>query len=656
MLRVGIDTGGTFTDFMFYQDGEIHVRKVQSTPKNPAQAVLQGLEGWNRPSDVQDIVHGSTIATNTMLERKGARTALITTKGFEDILEIGRQTRSQLYNLFVEKTEPLIPRRYSFGLEERTLHTGKILKKVDIASLKDIVQQMEEENIESIAICLLFSYVNPDSELAIFEELKKTGIPISVSHRILPEYREYERCSTTVVNAYISPIMEKYISDLDESISNARLSMMQSNGGCISAERAKEEPVRIILSGPAAGVVGAFKIAKACGKQRIITLDMGGTSTDVSLCHTGLVTTTESAIDNVPIKVPMVNIHTVGAGGGSIAHIDEGGSLRVGPESAGADPGPICYGRGNNVTVTDANLFLGRLLSEFFLGGDMVLNSRRTERFITEFASRLGISPHRAAEGIIEVANVTMERAIRVVSVEKGYDPEDFTLVAFGGAGGLHACALAKGLCIPRVLIPKNPGLLSAFGMLASDVVKDYSKSIMISSEKLNVEEIDALFKPLIDKGMDEMFHEGISVDSIIVEKSLDMRYVGQSYEIFTSFCDDYIEKFNERHQALYGYNDDKRACEIVNIRIRMIGAASKPTIKKRQLQGKSPAAALVGQKRVFYGGEYLPFDIYLRERLTPGNRLCGPAVLVEYSSTVLLPPDFSCNVDRYGNLNLENR
>ncbi len=651
MLRVGIDTGGTFTDFIFYQDGEIHIMKIPSTPKNPAEAVLSGLNQWKGSPDGRQVIHGSTIATNTLLERKGAKTALITTMGFEDVLEIGRQTRSQLYNLFVRKTRPLVPGKLRFGVEERTLHTGETLKKLDVASVQDMVRKLKEEDVESIAICLLFSYANPHNELALLQGLKEMEIPVSVSHRILPEYREYERCSTTVVNAYVYPIVERYISYLETRITDGRLSIMQSNGGYISAKRAKEEPIRTVLSGPAAGVVGAFEIAKASGYSNIITLDMGGTSTDVSLCNAGLGITTESEISGVPVKVPMINIHTVGAGGGSIAHIDEGGSLRVGPQSAGADPGPVCYCRADNLTVTDANLYLGRLVPGYFLGGDRALCLDNAKKAFKKLASSLCISTQKTADGIIDVANATMEGAIRVVSMEKGYDPREFTLVSFGGAGGLHACALARGLSIPRVLIPKNPGLLSAYGMLLADVVKDYSQSVLIRIDELKTEEIDALFKPLIERGMDEMSREKISVGSLLLEKCVDMRYVGQSYEILVPFNEAYVARFNELHETVYGYSDEKRPYEIVNLRVRMVGGVSKPSLKKGRSKGESPASALVGQERVVYRGESIPFDLYLRERLCPGNRLEGPAILVEYSSTLFLPPDFTCDVDLYGNL-----
>ncbi|MDY7034463.1 MAG: hydantoinase/oxoprolinase family protein [Thermodesulfobacteriota bacterium] len=651
MFRVGVDTGGTFTDFILHKDNEIHIRKIPSTPKNPADAVLKGLNIWKNVAGERQIVHGSTVATNTLLERKGAKTALITTKGFEDILEIGRQNRLHLYNLFVEKRTPLVHKRYRFGVDERTAHTGEILRKADPPSFHQTLLEIQEKGIESIAVCLLFSYANPHNECIICEMLERTGIPISVSHRILPEYREYERCTTTVVNAYISPKMEQYITYLEENIESRDLNIMQSNGGFISAKRAKEEPIRTILSGPAAGVIGAFDTAKEVGYDKIITLDMGGTSTDVSLCSGQPGITTESSIDSIPIKVPMINIHTVGAGGGSIAHIDEGGSLKVGPKSAGADPGPACYGRGEALTVTDANLYLGRLLSDSFLGGEMSLDSERVEILMREFASRLGLSPQRAAEGIIEVVNATMERAIRVVSIEKGHDTREFILVSFGGGGGLHACELAESLSIPRVLIPKNPGLLSAFGMLVADVVKDYSKSVLIRTDSTDMEEIEEIFQPLLDKGIKEMSSENISMENLVVERHVDMRYIGQSFEISVPFQKDSINDFNALHRSMYGYSDTERPCEIVNVRVRMVGAESRPKQKPRKLQGRSPESAPIEKRMVIYEGEHIPFDVCLREKLYPGNRVQGPAIIVEYSSTLLLPPDFFCDVDMYENL-----
>jgi N-methylhydantoinase A len=651
VFRVGIDTGGTFTDFVLYKDGEIHIRKIPSSPKNPADAVLKGLKIWENVSGERQVIHGSTVATNTLLERKGAKTALITTKGFEDILEIGRQNRAQLYNLFVDKVVPLVQKRYRFGVEERTIGTGEILKQADPASFADIIQNIQQEGIESIAICLLFSYANPKNECIIYKSFAKTGISVSVSHRILPEYREYERCSTTVVNAYISPIMERYISHLEANIGSGDLCIMQSNGGFISAKKAKEKPIRTVLSGPAAGVVGAFEVAKAAGYDKIVTLDMGGTSTDVSLCYENLMITTESSIDCIPINIPMINIHTVGAGGGSIAFVDEGGSLRVGPRSAGADPGPVCYGRGVDLTVTDANLYLGRLLPDYFLGGDMVLDSIRVEKLMGEFGSHLNLSPHRTAEGIIDVVNAAMERAIRVVSIEKGYDTREFALVSFGGGGGLHACELAKSLSIPQVLIPKNPGLLSAFGMLICDVVKDYSQSVLIRDEGMQFEEIEEMFAPLIDQGVEEMSAEHIPLERLSIERSLDMRYVGQSYEISIPFKEDYIDRFNKLHKKAYGYSDVERPCEIVNLRVRIVGNLSKPKLKEERLKGENSASASLGQRIITYKGESIPFELFIRKKLSAGNRVEGPAIILEYSSTVLVPPGFSCNVDRFGNL-----
>ena len=651
VFRVGIDTGGTFTDFILLKDGEVHILKVPSSPKNPADAVLKGLNKLGSGFGRRQIIHGSTVATNTLLERKGAKTALISTNGFEDVLEIGRQNRPHLYNLFVEKTPPLIDEGCRFGVDERTGHKGELLREMDPSSLHRTVQEITKRRIESIAVCLLFSYANPRNECIMYEVLKKTGIPISVSHKILSEYREYERCTTTVVNAYISPKMDRYISHLEENIKCGDLNIMQSNGGFISAKSAKEEPIRTILSGPAAGVIGAFNTAKTAGYSKIITLDMGGTSTDVSLCSQKPAITSESGMDSIPIRIPMINIHTVGAGGGSIARIDEGGSLRVGPKSAGADPGPACYGTGEALTVTDANLFLGRLLPDHFLGGGMCLHYDMVEKLMGELASGLGLSPQKAAEGIIEVVNATMERAIRVVSIEKGHDTRDFTLVSFGGGGGLHACEMAESLSIPRVLIPKNPGLLSAFGMLVADVVKDYSQSVLIMAEGNDMEAIERTFQPLLDKGVKEMYDEDIFPGSLVVERYLDMRYIGQSYEISVPFHKDYINDFNVLHRTMYGYSDAERPCEIVNIRVRMAGGVSKPKQNQGKLEGERPVSAMIGKRVVIYGGEHIPFEVYLREGLSPGNKVQGPAIIAEYSSTLLLPPGFFCDVDVYENL-----
>ena len=427
------------------------------------------------------LLHGTTVGTNTLLQRKGARVALVTTAGFEDAIEIGRQARPKLYDFFFDRVEPLVPADLRFGVDERTASDGEILHAPSPQDLNSLSENVQQKDPEAIAISLLFSFANPKTENAVAQALEKLGVPLSISHQILPEFREYERTSTVVVNAYLQPVMQRYLENLDRTAQRSRIFVMQSSGGITALASAAREPVRTVLSGPAGGVVGAAAMARRSGFDRIISFDMGGTSTDVALVDGEARASNQAEIAGFPIGVPMLDIHTVGAGGGSIARFDAGGALRVGPESAGADPGPICYGRGTQPTVTDANLLLGRLQPQRFLGGDFTLDLERTRRLVAEWLRRNGskLTLEQFAAGIIRVVNATMEKAIRVVSIERGYDPREFALVAFGGAGGLHACELAEALSIPRVIVPALPGALSAFGILVSDVVKDYSRTVL---------------------------------------------------------------------------------------------------------------------------------------------------------------------------------
>ncbi|MBI4640729.1 MAG: hydantoinase/oxoprolinase family protein [Candidatus Tectomicrobia bacterium] len=651
MKRIGIDTGGTFTDFIMVDGDRVRVHKVLSTPENPGYAVIQGLRDLIAEHEEKEIIHGSTVATNAILERKGARTALITTLNFEDVLEIGRQMRPKLYDFFVEKPKPLVPASRRFGVPERTSKEGEVIYPVDLESVRNILKRIQEEGVESIAICFLFSYANPENEIAVMSLARELDLPLSASHRIIPEYREYERCSTTVMNAYVLPLMGRYISYLEERIGPSQLKIMQSNGGCISAVKAKEESVRTILSGPAGGVVGAFQVASLAGYPNVIAFDMGGTSTDVSLSPGRIRTTSESMVEGFPVKVPMIDIHTVGAGGGSLAFIDSGGALRVGPESAGADPGPICYGKGEQLTVTDANLFLGRLDADHFLGGAMKLDLGRVIPKMQELASRLGLTPQRAAEGIIEVANATMERAIRVISVERGYDPREFVLVSFGGAGPVHACELAEGLSIPRVVVPKNPGILSAFGMIHTDLVKDFSLTVLLRGKELTHEKLIGAFRSLNDRGMTEMKSEGIEEGKIILERTLDMRYVGQSYEITVPFSHEFRESFHALHQQIYGYANAEKPVEVVNLRLKAIGQTEKMPIVKGKPGGSDPSKALIGEKEIVFSSTAYKSGMYDRDRLDVGNEVRGPALITEFSATTVIPPGFIAKVDEFYNL-----
>jgi len=657
-MRIGVDTGGTFTDFVFLHADGLRVWKVLSTPDNPAEAVLGGLRECGAFRAGPDIIHGSTVATNALLERKGARTAFVTTAGFEDILTIGRQTRRELYNILVERREPLIPRRLCFGVAERTSAEGRALVRPSEREIASLAARLKRKDVQSVALCFLHSYADPANEQSVLKRLERAGFVVSASHRVLGEYREYERAGTTAINAFVAPIMDRYLGGLERDLAGAsgssRLRIMQSNGGCVSASGARAKPVCTILSGPAGGAVGAREVAALAGFGRVISFDMGGTSTDVSLCDGELAFTTETVLGDMPLKMPVIDIHTVGSGGGSIARLDAGGALRVGPESAGADPGPACYGRGEETTVTDANLFLGRLDPGTFLGGRMKIHPDRARAAVERLARRLDLTPARAAEGVLNVADAVMERAIRVISVERGYDPRDFVLLSFGGAGGMHACSLARRLRIPTVVVPKNAGVLSALGMLLSDVVKDYSRSVLLAGPEAVPGRLRPLFNSLLAEGRRDLVGEGFAPRRIRLLRSLDVRYVGQSYEITVPFGPHFRASFDEAHLRLYGYADPKRTVEVVNLRVKAVGLTDKPALSKYRMSGSSGAEALAGRRDMTFEGTAFRASVYDRGRLRAGCRFLGPALVCDYESTTVVPPDFEARVDGHLNLILD--
>lgn len=681
---IGVDTGGTFTD-LIYQDGDgWQVFKLLSTPDNPARAVLDGLRAVAGRGPVQ-VVHGSTVATNAILERKGVRTALVTNAGFEDVMAIGRQNRSRLYDLAYAKEPPLVPREDCFGVPGRVLQSGEERTPLDEDRAMDVVRNILASGVESVAVCFLFGFANPAHEQRMAKLLAElggeAGPPVSLSHEILAEFREFERMSTTVINAYVSPKMHRYLSFLQDNLQDPRaegghpestLRIMQSNGGSISAATAMRESVRTILSGPAGGVVGALAIGRLSGFDRLITFDMGGTSTDVALLDGDLSLTTDAAISGYPVRTPMLDIHTVGAGGGSIAGQDAGGALTVGPESAGAEPGPICYGRGERITVTDANLFLRRLLPDYFLGGNMALDVQRIQEPFGIMARRMGLAPRDLAEGVLAVANTNMERAIRVISVERGFDPREFTLFSFGGAGGLHAAYLARLLNMPRVLIPRNPGILSAVGMVMADVIKDYSQTVMREmgpkpgelpekqepSRELT-DELLKVFAPLERRAVQEMAEEGVAGKDVRLERFLDMRYHGQSFEIITPFDTraDPAAAFHDLHEQAYGYRNPTKPVEIVTLRLRARGIPKKPVFAPIAQGSAEPGPdALLDIRQVIFDGKSHDTSIWQRDALLANNHLPGPAVIVEYTSTLLVPPFAQARVDEYGALVLDIR
>jgi N-methylhydantoinase A len=685
-LRIAIDTGGTFTDCVWIdpKTRRLKMLKVFSTPVDPSQAIVEALDRIAPNANVI-LLHGTTVGTNTLLVRKGARTALITTKGFEDAIEIGRQARPKLYDFFFDRIAPLVPKELRFGVNERTAADGKILTAPTTKELRDLAERITAANPQSITISLLFSFANPKNEESVARSLNSLAIPLSISHQILPEFREYERTSTVVINAYLQPVMQHYLENLEDRLSasgsrlskiaphsapeaerrkpsaGSRIFVMQSSGGITALSTAAREPVRTVLSGPAGGVVGASATARASGFTKIIAFDMGGTSTDVSLVEDEIKTATDARIAGFPIGVPMLDIHTVGAGGGSLARFDAAGVLHVGPESAGADPGPICYGRGLQPTVTDANLILGRLQPTKFLGGDFTLDLPRTRRVTQEWLKQQQskLTLEKFAAGVIRVINATMEKAIRVVSIERGRDPRHFALVAFGGAGALHACALAESLSIPQVIVPAFPGALSALGILASDVVKDYSRTVLwrvsekIPTTKLN-QEFAAMEKTAARNFVKENWKGGPHYT-----RTIDLRYRGQGYELNLPFTKTLLQDFQKEHHRRYGYSHPTREVELVTLRLRAV-------LKSKPLEAITnhvetdalvrPSRAKLGRPStpkalVLFEGKKQETPIHSRDALRPGKKYPGPAIITEYSATTFIPPGTSFHLDHSGNL-----
>ncbi|GAC1475324.1 MAG: hydantoinase/oxoprolinase family protein [Ktedonobacteraceae bacterium] len=660
-IFAGVDTGGTFTDIVLLQDGKLRVHKVLSTPCDPSRAILGGLTQQGAIEQLQVLVHGSTVATNAVLERKGVSTGLITTAGFRDVLEIGRQTRPKLYDLRVQKIPALVPRSERVEVLERLNERGEVLVPLDQDSLRAALETLQQAGVEAIAISLLFSFANPMHEQSVAEAARATGLYVSASYQILPEFREYERTSTVVLNAYVGPLIDRYLARLEKALPEAStLRIMQSNGGSISSATARREAARTLLSGPAAGVVGAAFVARASGFTRIITLDIGGTSTDVALVDGTMTETTDGKVGGYPSKLPMIDIHTVGAGGGSIAWFDLGGAMRVGPASAGADPGPAAYGQGGtSATVTDAHVVLNRLIPEAFLGGTMQLKRERAESVLDDIAQRLETSREAAALGIIRIANANMEAAIRVISVERGCDPRDFTLVAFGGAGPLHACELAAALRVPRVLIPTTPGVLSALGMLIADTLKDYVRTVMVPAEQAQ-EVVRPIIAELEEQGRSDLAQEGIPPEKISIERYLDMRYVGQSYELTIGFEGDIARAANDfhiAHERRFGYSDPNERVQVVNVRVKARGLITHPELESRELVRDSVARPIMTRDITFDDASrpvYQGVPVYERQDLLPGMAIAGPAVITQYDTTTVVPPMWTIQVDVIGNLIIE--
>ena len=651
MLYLGVDTGGTFTDFLLYDNtsGRISIHKVLSTPDAPERAILQGLEDLGVDTAGLLLVHGSTVATNAVLEGKGMRTAYITNRGLADVLTIGRQARKELYNLQPQKQPPLIPAGYCLEVDSRLGADGTAIAQLDDDGIRQLCAQLERLAPRSVAINLLFSFIDESEEKRIEAAISQQGLEpvfISRSSDVLPEYREYERGMTTVLNAYVGPLMQGYLQRLEQHAPGCSLAVMQSSGGTASAHQAGRYPVQLLLSGPAGGLKGAQFAAAKSGFERLLSFDMGGTSTDVSIIDREIGFTTEAKIGDYPVAVPMVDMHTIGAGGGSVAGVDAGGLLLVGPESAGADPGPACYGKGGKrATVTDANVVLGRLIPQAFLGGRMLLEREKSEQAIAGLAEQLGMDIYQAAIGIIEVVNDHMVRALRVMSVQRGEDPKDYTLVSFGGAGGLHVCALADALQMRRALVPVNAGVLSALGMLAAEPSRERSITIKLLLKDCNMPDLEDQFRQLHQQAEQEL-REIAGHCEMQAQYSVDLRYLGQSYtlNLLLDTPEELEYAFHQLHEARYGHRMVIDV-ELVNLRLRLLG--EKPAF---DLQAWQPSDKPQLQYADVHGFD-APVPVLSRNALHVEQRITGPALITETTSTSWIDRGWEARVDRWGNL-----
>jgi len=658
---IGADTGGTFTDLVLLEGDKVRTVKVQSTPGDPSEAVLRGLEALGGAEGVE-LIHGSTVGLNAMLTGEVAPTALVTNEGFRDLMEIGRQERPELYSLHPKKPAPLVERRRRFEVGQRAypLDDGslELAKRPTRAELRRLAERVRRSGAKSVAVCLLHSYADPGMEEEIARHLERAGLSVTCSARLLAEYREFERFSTAVANASLVPIVRAYLERLSERVGDRELSILQSSGGCFPAAQAVNEPVRALFSGPAGGVVGAARAAAQAGHEEVVTLDMGGTSTDVAF-HSNAAGL-EDAVNDVlvaghPIGVPALDIHTIGCGGGSIITVDPGGVLRVGPQSAGADPGPVCYGSGTELTVTDAHVMLGHLHSGAFLDGALELDFEGVRRGFTALGKRLGVAPMVAAEGVLSVARAAMRRAVGVMTMQRGRDPRRLPLVAFGGAGGLHAASLAESLNQPGALIPRHPGALSAWGMAHADAVQDRSRTVLGDLTDWPRAKRGAVLRELAGDAIALLKTSGHSERSIQTEFRLDLRYRGQSYELALPEASlDAAKRFHSAHARRYGWTLEDAGIELVHLRARALVRRRLP--RTRAVSPKRlPAGAVLGTQMAGFGSQ-LEARRIKREVLTEGVSFQGPAIIEEYSGTTLLPLGWTAQVTSGRHLWLSKR
>jgi N-methylhydantoinase A len=658
---IGVDTGGTFTDLVAVEGDEVRAEKVPSTPDDPSRAVLEGIEALGGADGGTEVVHGTTVALNALLTGEIAPTALVTNRGFRDLIEIGRQTRSDLYALHPKKPKPPIPRPLRFEIGQRTwpgLDGGiERVEEPTTAELARLRKRIEKCGAKSVAVCLLHAYADAESERLVARALEPLGLPVTCSAGILPEYREYERFSTAAVNAALVPLMGRYLAGLERALGGGRLSILQSSGGTLAATDAAREPARVLLSGPAGGVVGAARAARQAGLGDIVTLDMGGTSTDVAFHHGhGRVqdAVCDTHVAGLPVALPSLDIHTIGCGGGSVVRVDAGGLLRVGPESAGADPGPVCHGRGSQPTVTDAHVLLGHLSSGTFAGGSVRLDTDAVARAFERLADRLGTRPKEAAAAVLDVAQAAMRRALGVMTMQRGHDPRRLPLVAFGGAGGLHAAALAEALDLPGALVPRLPGCLSAFGMAHADALVDRSRTVLAPLAEWKPTRRRRARGELAREGRERLVAAGHRRGRIEIESSLELRYRGQSYEI--SVADEGMhaveETFHARHEALYGWRLDEREIELVCLRVRAVVRAAE--VEARAVRSRPlPAGVVTDRRRVVFGGSARDTAVVAAWHLRAGHRFSGPAVVEDPTGTILVPPGWTARVTIGGHLAL---
>jgi len=643
MTLLGIDTGGTFTDFILYRNGSLLTHKVLSTPKAPELAILQGIKDLGLLDTAITIVHGSTVATNAVLEGKGVTTAYITNHGLGDVLSIGRQTRRELYNLQPEKYSPPVAKEYCLETGGRLSANAEVIEPLTQQQLDELLIQLKKLSPQAVAINLLFSYLDDEAEKRIADIIPE-NIFVSRSSAVLAEYKEYERGIATWLNSYVGPLVQGYLQRLQDALPNASVAVMQSAGGTIAAKLAGQQAVHMLLSGPAGGLAAAKYMSDITSQQRLLTFDMGGTSTDVAMIDGELQLSNEGEIAGYPVAIPMVDMHTIGAGGGSIASIDAGGLLQVGPESAGADPGPPCYDNGGRVaTVTDANLVLGRLRSDAFLGGGMSLDIVAARQAIQPIAEKLNLSIEDAATGIISIANEHMAHALRVMSVQRGIDPGELSLVSFGGAGGLHVCALAEALAMRSAMVPRYAGVLSALGMLVAPRARQLSQTFNNLLNKLKNKDIEQRFAALYQKGVAELKQEGVVEKDIVAEYSLDCRYLGQSYFLNVKWLNikSAVTDFQALHEKRYGHQLELEV-ELVNLRLSLKSKAEDiqlPLIEKNKTSKKDNVAKLVGIENAA--------PIYNRDDLSCGEKITGPALITETVSTTYLAPGWLCEVDK---------